>query len=56
MAVDPLEAGGRMIIPVGSSRSQSWYLLEKKCGMVRQNAAPQVRFVPMTRQAEEPLP
>jgi protein-L-isoaspartate(D-aspartate) O-methyltransferase len=51
--VDQLKEGGRMIIPVGASLAQELYLLEKRNGQVRQSSVLDVRFVPMTREADK---
>jgi protein-L-isoaspartate(D-aspartate) O-methyltransferase len=48
--VDQLAEGGKLIIPVGESHSQSLYLLEKKNGKVIKKATLPVLFVPMVRE------
>jgi protein-L-isoaspartate(D-aspartate) O-methyltransferase len=50
---DQLKDGGRMIIPVGERFAQELYLLEKKNGRLKESAVLPVRFVPMTREAEQ---
>ncbi|HWM26357.1 MAG TPA: protein-L-isoaspartate(D-aspartate) O-methyltransferase [Chthoniobacterales bacterium] len=47
--IEQLREGGRMIIPVGESRAQNLYLLEKRDGLVKQTAVIPVKFVPFTR-------
>ncbi|HEV2841379.1 MAG TPA: protein-L-isoaspartate(D-aspartate) O-methyltransferase [Chthoniobacterales bacterium] len=47
--IEQLREGGRMIIPVGESRAQNLYLLEKRNGQVKQTAVIPVKFVPFTR-------
>lgn len=50
--VDQLREGGRMMIPVGSSRGlQELILLEKKEGKIEKTSVLDVRFVPMTGEA-----
>ena len=50
--VDQLKEGGKMIIPVGDAGSQRLYLLKKEGGQIKQTAILDVRFVPMTGEAE----
>jgi protein-L-isoaspartate(D-aspartate) O-methyltransferase len=50
---DQLKDGGRMIIPVGDRFAQELYLLEKKNGQLKESVTLPVRFVPMTREAEQ---
>ena len=51
--VEQLKEGGRMIIPVGKTFAQELYLLEKRGGVVKQTAVIPVKFVPLTRDAEQ---
>ena len=44
---DQLKEGGRMVIPVGKSRSQELIVLTKKDGRLERQAIIPVRFVPM---------
>lgn len=50
--IDQLKEGGKMIIPVGEKWSQKLYLLRKEGDGVKQTAVLDVRFVPMTGEAE----
>jgi protein-L-isoaspartate(D-aspartate) O-methyltransferase len=54
--IDQLKEGGRMIIPVGPSWNQELELLSKNGGKLERRAVLPVRFVPMTGQAQNPLP
>lgn len=51
--VEQLAEGGRMVIPVGDESYQELVLLEKQKGKLERTAIIPVRFVPMTREAEE---
>jgi protein-L-isoaspartate(D-aspartate) O-methyltransferase len=50
---DQLAEGGRMIIPVGGPGVQELILLQKIDGTLSRQRVMQVRFVPMTREADE---
>ncbi len=50
--VEQLKDGGRMIIPAGEAGDQKLYLLEKRGGKVERSDVLDVRFVPMTGEAE----
>jgi protein-L-isoaspartate(D-aspartate) O-methyltransferase len=52
--VEQLKNGGRMIIPVGSTWNQELVLLRKHGDKLDRHAVLPVRFVPMTRQSQEP--
>lgn len=49
---DQLKEGGRMVIPVGPQLAQELYVIQKQNGQLRQSALLDVRFVPMTREAQ----
>ena len=53
--VNQLKEGGRMMIPVGESYHQELILLEKRDGLIRQEAVLPVLFVPMTGRACGPI-
>lgn len=50
--VDQLKEGGRMVIPVGPRLAQELYVVQKQNGQMRQAALIDVRFVPMTGDAQ----
>jgi protein-L-isoaspartate(D-aspartate) O-methyltransferase len=50
--VDQLKEGGRMVIPVGERFAQELYLMEKRNGQLHQTAILDVRFVPMSGEAD----
>jgi protein-L-isoaspartate(D-aspartate) O-methyltransferase len=50
--IEQLKDGGRMIIPAGEAGDQKLYLLEKRGGEVERTDVLDVRFVPMTGEAE----
>ncbi|MCA9082846.1 MAG: protein-L-isoaspartate(D-aspartate) O-methyltransferase [Planctomycetaceae bacterium] len=50
--VDQLSEGGLMIIPLGERYQQSFYLLRKEGGSLRQEKLVPTLFVPMTGQSE----
>ena len=52
--VEQTKEGGRIIIPVGQPSDQKLYLLEKKEGVLKQEAILPVLFVPMTGEARGP--
>lgn len=49
---EQLKEGGRMIIPVGAPGSQKLLLIRKEAGQLKEKRAMDVRFVPMTGQAQ----
>ena len=51
--LDQLKEGGRMIIPVGEAGDQQLYLLEKRDGEIERTDVLDVRFVPMTGEAQD---
>lgn len=51
--IDQLKDGGRMIIPVGDRYRQSLVLLRKEGGRIQKKSVMEVRFVPMTGEAQE---
>jgi protein-L-isoaspartate(D-aspartate) O-methyltransferase len=51
--VEQTKEGGRIIIPVGQPSDQKLYLLEKKEGVLKQEAILPVLFVPMTGEARQ---
>ena len=51
--IDQLKEGGRMIIPVGERYQQSFHLLKKEDGELRDEKLISTLFVPMTGESEE---
>ena len=50
--VEQLAEGGRMVIPAGEAGGQKLYVLEKRGGEIQRRDVLDVRFVPMTGEAE----
>lgn len=51
--VEQLKEGGRMVIPVGQRYQQSFHLLKKEDGQLKDERLVSTLFVPMTGQSEE---
>jgi protein-L-isoaspartate(D-aspartate) O-methyltransferase len=51
-----LAAGGRMVVPVGEHEQDLMLLVRQADGTVRQEKILPVRFVPMTGEAQHPVP